>query len=423
MNDTLIYGTYRSSSLILSNSSTTENSEIHFKAGTDITLNCVNIVYKFTNTLLPGEQAIAVFNANDSQVCISPSSSVWTTVTSDRNVEITSTPLHISHCNGVSPPINYSICNLTNDPLVIDYIIDTSAGINCNSNCGGSVPVAGNDCEQVTITIQNNQPINISELVEFQINAAHICLTNTSSTVTGIHPNCTFSFLDATVFLGGADVGFNSACEFGMIRNHDVPNIGPYPALGYVQVGTQTENVCNWANSNTDIIDWVFVKLRDAVDPTIVHHTRNALLHRDGSIIDINSQSGQLLPLAFHNVNSGNYHVAVRHRNHLDVMTNTPLSFATDTITLCNFSDGSQASNVQGDITFNDLICGQALRWRMYAGDVNNDGVISASDRSIISNNQGQTGYVLFDCVLSNLIDNFDYDRAWDNRNKVSNVP
>ncbi|HMR44452.1 MAG TPA: hypothetical protein PKC40_11495, partial [Saprospiraceae bacterium] len=41
------------------------------------------------------------------------------------------------------------------------------------------------------------------------------------------------------------------------------------------------------------------------------------LLQRDGDVVDVDGQS----PLRFNNLNFGSYHVAVRHRNHLGLMT------------------------------------------------------------------------------------------------------
>jgi hypothetical protein len=68
------------------------------------------------------------------------------------------------------------------------------------------------------------------------------------------------------------------------------------------------------------IVDWVFVELRDATTPATVVRTRAALIQRDGDVVDLDGVS----PLQFHMPN-GPYYVAIRHRNHLGVMTAAPI--------------------------------------------------------------------------------------------------
>jgi len=74
------------------------------------------------------------------------------------------------------------------------------------------------------------------------------------------------------------------------------------------------------ANAGTDdaIVDWVFVELRSALDFTIVVETRAALLQRDGDVV--NPVDGTS-PLSIPGTAGNNYFVAVKHRNHLSVMT------------------------------------------------------------------------------------------------------
>jgi hypothetical protein len=80
-------------------------------------------------------------------------------------------------------------------------------------------------------------------------------------------------------------------------------------------------------------VDWVFVELRDENDPTLVVDSRSGLIQRDGNIV---SEDGSTL--AFCYVNSGNYYVAVNHRNHLGVMSKTPIAM-TDVATVIDFRD------------------------------------------------------------------------------------
>lgn len=64
------------------------------------------------------------------------------------------------------------------------------------------------------------------------------------------------------------------------------------------------------------IIDWVWVELRDATDNTVVVTGQSALLQRDGTITDVNGA-----PELEFNIDSKDYYIAVKHRNHLGIMT------------------------------------------------------------------------------------------------------
>ncbi|WP_044233587.1 hypothetical protein [Haliscomenobacter hydrossis] len=74
------------------------------------------------------------------------------------------------------------------------------------------------------------------------------------------------------------------------------------------------------ANAGTDdaIVDWVFVELRSALDSTVVVETRAALLQRDGDVV---SPADGSSPLVLPGTVGNSYFVAVKHRNHLGVMT------------------------------------------------------------------------------------------------------
>ncbi|MFK7809348.1 MAG: GEVED domain-containing protein [Saprospiraceae bacterium] len=112
----------------------------------------------------------------------------------------------------------------------------------------------------------------------------------------------------------------------GLRTNNYIPTTEPYTTLGYTHVDggggeTCTSSVFTAADDDA-IVDWIVVELRDATDPTVVLYTRAALLQRDGDIVDTDGTSAVFYPNAFHE----NYYVAVKHRNHLGVMTATALS-------------------------------------------------------------------------------------------------
>lgn len=76
------------------------------------------------------------------------------------------------------------------------------------------------------------------------------------------------------------------------------------------------------ANAGTDdaIVDWVFVELRGTLDSTVVVETRAVLLQRDGDVV---SPTDGTSSLTLPGTAGNSYFVAVKHRNHLGVMTAT----------------------------------------------------------------------------------------------------
>jgi uncharacterized protein YjdB len=65
------------------------------------------------------------------------------------------------------------------------------------------------------------------------------------------------------------------------------------------------------------IVDWVMVELRNATAPTQRLATRAGLLQRDGDVVDVDG----VTPLKFPGMPMNNYYIAVKHRNHLSVMS------------------------------------------------------------------------------------------------------
>lgn len=76
------------------------------------------------------------------------------------------------------------------------------------------------------------------------------------------------------------------------------------------------------------IVDWVFVEIRHDTVPDSVLSTRSVLIQRDGDVVDVDGFS----PVAFNDLSPGEYYVAMRHRNHLGVMTGTPRLLNNDPI-------------------------------------------------------------------------------------------
>lgn len=115
------------------------------------------------------------------------------------------------------------------------------------------------------------------------------------------------------------------------------------------------------------IVDWVFVEIRSSTALDSVITTRAGLLQRDGDVVDLDGQSH----LRFLTAPAGPYYVAVRHRNHLGVMTAEALDLS-PIVTEIDFTDTSYLTNginAQVKLTLN----GQP-KMALWAGDLNSDG-------------------------------------------------
>jgi hypothetical protein len=150
-----------------------------------------------------------------------------------------------------------------------------------------------------------------------------------------------------------------------------VPTSEPYTALGYAQVGgggaeTITPAVLATTGNNA-IVDWVVVELRDATTPTTVLATRSALIQRDGDIVATDGVS----PLTFNNA-PGTYHVALRHRNHLGVMTGNATALGLSTTPV----DLSLAATTVFGTNARKSIAGTFPAEVLWSGDVNFNGVV-----------------------------------------------
>jgi hypothetical protein len=137
-----------------------------------------------------------------------------------------------------------------------------------------------------------------------------------------------------------------------------LPLSEPYTGLGFAITGGggETTTLGTLAvTGNNAIVDWVLVELRSASTPTSVVRSQCALVQRDGDVVATNGTSALSLP-----VTAGNYHVSIRHRNHLGAMTANPVALSGTTtavdLTLASTGTfGSQAQTSGG---------GRSLLWR-----------------------------------------------------------
>ncbi len=167
-----------------------------------------------------------------------------------------------------------------------------------------------------------------------------------------------------------------------------VPLSEPYTALGYQHMngggGESTTAGVLATTGSAAVVDWVVLELRNKTTPTQVVATRCALLLRNGNVVSTDGVSD----VSFTNVLADDYHVAVRHRNHLAVMTQNPVAISA-TATLLNFAGG--AATYAGSTATKD-VAGVRCLW---AGDASGNGGVqytgSGNDRDPVLTRIGGT--------------------------------
>ncbi|GAB4039136.1 hypothetical protein GCM10028809_59380 [Spirosoma gilvum] len=186
------------------------------------------------------------------------------------------------------------------------------------SSTASSITVSPTATSTYTVTVKNSQCAGSS---------------STSLTIT-VQTNCGVGRLALKVYLQGAiikNLGATNGSGEPLMRDdlrvkQLIPLNDPYESPYYGSIFDHINNPefqtipSSFTSAFTGeeaVVDWVFVELRD--ESKIVQYTRSGLVRRNGTVIDSDGQPG----LNFSNVPPGNYYVAVRHRNHLGVMTNT----------------------------------------------------------------------------------------------------
>ena len=147
-----------------------------------------------------------------------------------------------------------------------------------------------------------------------------------------------------------------------------IPGAEPYTQLGNDQMAGGGDESLDPAlldvTGSDAIVDWVRVELRAASDPAITVATQQALLQRDGDVVAADGDGSLIF-----NAAPGPYHVVLRHRNHLGVMTATPrtLGGVPEMIDATSAAFTAHGTDARKDVS------GVMMLW---AGDADHDGVL-----------------------------------------------
>ena len=153
------------------------------------------------------------------------------------------------------------------------------------------------------------------------------------------------------------------------------------------------------ADSDT-MVDWIWVELRTADNPNSVIAGKSGILQRDGDIVEVSED--RITPLFFE-VSPDAYYIVIKHRNHLSIMTSSPVSLsATTTVVdlVSNSSNIAGGSNAVADM-------GNGI-FAMIAGDYDENGQIQNTDISAVIQELGVSGYNKADLDMNGQVQNSD---------------
>lgn len=128
--------------------------------------------------------------------------------------------------------------------------------------------------------------------------------------------------------------------------------------------------------ANNDIVDWVWLELRDVNDNETIVRGISALLQRDGDIVGLDGVSTLLI-----NTPPKSYYLVVKHRNHNAVMTLNAVGLFESSTTTVDFKDSNVSTygtNSRVQLASNDMA--------LWAGNVNGDDRIRYQGSSNDSN-------------------------------------
>lgn len=160
---------------------------------------------------------------------------------------------------------------------------------------------------------------------------------------------------------------------------YNTPVFGNYAGTEAVPPGFFTATA-----DTTDIIDWVLLEVKNSSG--FIISRRAAFIREDGLIVDIDKVS----PVSMSGQRSGNFYIAVRHRNHLSIRSGVPQPFAAFSLgnsppdtTVCNYSTAQSMALQNAAITTNAAMAQSGNVFMMWAGNANADEYVRVTSQAL----------------------------------------
>ncbi len=223
--------------------------------------------------------------------------------------------------------------------------------------------------------------------------------------------------LDCSVYPEVAHMRFRAQLEgafessYGHMRTHLkakklIPQLQPYNGDPVFYFGGETA-----AHLPSNMVDWVLLEARDSSNPNIVLERIPCLLLRNGTIVSVSGD----INLRFNTLTPGQaYYFAIRHRNHLPVMSMNPVTFGFGA--LVDFTEVNQVRDGG-----NQLISLGPEGFALKAGDFDSNGRINFADyQKYLTMSSAIDQYEWPDANLDGHVTVKDYDLYKKNQGSVA---
>ncbi len=220
-----------------------------------------------------------------------------------------------------------------------------------------------------------------------------------------------FPFKDTNIKLklfleGPFDSGTNN-------MNDNIRTLGFIPILSPYDNSTSVVSSVLATTGSLAPVDWIKIEIQSMCGTTV--YNKSCLVTRNGTVIQGDGSQDIKLPIL-----EGHYDLIIRHRNHLDIVSDSKLLLEHTGISY-DFSDASSPLNLGGTSAMR--VEGSSLL--MLSGDANQDGVVNAFDKNLFwAIQNGTTGYLEADFNLDGTVNAIDKNQYWTpNNSKISLAP
>jgi hypothetical protein len=209
------------------------------------------------------------------------------------------------------------------------------------------------------------------------------------------------------VLLQGAYQPALNAMSTALKTNSLLPLQQPYNTAPTNYNGTESVYEARVLPPNTT--DWVLVEARRTTDTSVISR-QAAFLRADGTLLDKYGREGINLP----NLNNGqNYFIAIKHRNHLSILSNNPISLPNVTP-----FDFTQLNNIEGGATQSIQIAPNI--YALPAADAATNGIINYADYNQYAQQLGNNTYNRADLNLDGIVNTNDFSLYQQNAGRLA---
>lgn len=256
----------------------------------------------------------------------------------------------------------------------------------------------GNNTNLLSVLITNNENLTCVQVDDLDYSTNNWTIIDDQTSFSEIE--CISKvLLMAKVFLQGAAinpiVGEENLMRDDLRKNSLINSDSPYGDGAEI-----TEVVGLDDNGSNSIVDWIWIELLDANDPSVVVSGKSTILQRDGDIVDVDDNL--ITPVTFE-ADAGDYYIAIKHRNHLSIRSANTISLSA---TVTNIDFATNTSDVEGEQNaLTDL--GNGV-YAMIAGDYDKNGQIQNTDINTVITLLGSAAYNSADMDMNGQIQNTD---------------